>query len=182
MNNEELKHHADSLMAACGLADLLAFYPRWFVGGSYGYDLMVWRDLDFYVLDLKHDLRACFDVALALSERLPAWKARFTNNMGREPNGYYWGLKTGDERDGAWKLDLWFLDEDGFDAHRRYAAMMNERLTAETRKTIREIKEFSWRRAEYRDTVTSDHIYRAVLDSGVREVNEFEEWLASRPG
>jgi hypothetical protein len=178
MDNEELKREADGLMTACRLADLLASYPQWFVGGSYSYDLMVWRDLDVYVLDLTHDLKVCFEVALALTERLPAWKSRFTNNLGREPNGYYWGLKTGDERAGAWKLDVWFLDRAGFDAHRRYAAAMNERLTAETRAAICAIKESYWRRAEYRDTVTSEHIYRAVLDGGVRGVDEFEKWLA----
>ena len=178
MDNKKLKHEADGLMVACHLADLLAPYPRWFVGGSYSYDLMVWRDLDVYVLDLTHDLKVCFDVALALTDRLPAWKSRFTNNLGLEPNGYYWGLKTGNERAGAWKLDLWFLDQAGFDSHRNYTATMNERLTTETRAAICAIKESYWRNAEYRKTVTSDHIYRAVLDHGVRGVAEFEQWLA----
>jgi hypothetical protein len=183
MNNHQLKQEADRLMAECHLADLLASYPDWFVGGSYNYDLMVWRDLDIYVLDLTHDLKVCFEVGLMLTERLPAWKSRFTNNLGREPNGYYWGLKTGDERAGAWKLDVWFLDRAGFDAHRYYAAAMTERLTAETRAAIAAIKDSYWRRAEYRDTVTSEQIYRAVLDSGVRGVDEFEHWLAGRqPG
>lgn len=180
MDNAELKREADGLMAVCRLADVLASYPQWFVGGSYSYDLMVWRDLDVYVLNLTHNLKVCFEVALALTERLPVWKSRFTNNLGREPNGYYWGLKTGDERAGAWKFDVWFLDRAGFDAHRDYAAAMCERLTAETRAAITAIKESYWRRAEYRDTVTSDYIYRAVLDSGVRAVDEFEQWLAGR--
>jgi len=179
VDNEDLKQEADCLMSACGIADLLAFYPQWFVGGSYSYDLMVWRDLDVYILDPTHDLKMCFDVAFSLSERLPAWKSRFTNNIGCEPNGYYWGLKTGDEREGAWKLDLWFLDQEGFDEHQRYTSMMNARLTPETRTSIHGIKESYWRRLEYRDTVTSDHIYRAVLDGGVTRVDEFEEWLSA---
>src|ERR1041384_1258545 len=177
MVNKELKQQADSLIEACRLVDLLAPYPQWFVGGSYSYDLMVWRDLDIYVLDLTHDLKTCFEIALQLTERLPAWKSRFTNNPGLDPNGYYWGLKTGDERAGAWKLDLWFVDQAGFDEHRNYTTAMNERLTAETRMVICAIKESYWQHAEYRKTVTSDHIYRAVLDGGVRSVDEFQQWL-----
>ena len=180
MNNNELKHEADDLIAACGLAELLAPYPQWFVGGSYSYDLMVWRDLDVYVLDPTHDLKLCFEIALKLTERLPAWKSRFTNNLGSDPNGYYWGLKTGDERAGAWKLDLWFQDQLGFDAHRDYTASMNKRLTAQTRKAICAIKEAYWQRDEYRKTITSDHIYRAVLDDCVRTADEFEHWLAQQ--
>ena len=178
MDNKQLKQEADDLMSACGLADLLATYPQWFVGGSYSYDLMVWRDLDVYVLDLTHNLKLCFEIALALTERLPAWKSRFTNNLGQDPSGYYWGLKTGDERAGAWKLDLWFLDQAGFDAHRDYTTAMNKRLTTETRSAICAIKESYWQQAEYRNTVTSDHIYRAVLESNVRGVEEFKQWLA----
>ena len=52
MNNAELKKEADMLILDCGLAELLAGYPGWFAGGSYSYDLMCWRDLDIFVLDL----------------------------------------------------------------------------------------------------------------------------------
>jgi hypothetical protein len=58
--------------------------------------------------------------------------------------------------------------------------MMNARLTAETRAAISAIKESYWRRAEYRDTVTSEDIYRAVLDDEVCEVTDFVLWLAAQ--
>ena len=51
MNNDELKSEADSLILRCMLPELLAGYPDWFIGGSYSYDLMCWRDLDVYILD-----------------------------------------------------------------------------------------------------------------------------------
>lgn len=34
MANKELKAEADHLMQKCRLGELLAAYPRWFVGGS----------------------------------------------------------------------------------------------------------------------------------------------------
>ena len=178
MNNEQLTAEANSLIQKCGLPDLLAAYPKWFIGGSYKYGLMCWRDLDVYVFDPKQDLRKCFDVGYEVTQRLSAKKSRFTNNVGSEPNGFYWGIKLGDERQGAWKIDLWFLDERGFVNHKKYCTDLIARLTPETRSAILEIKEAYWQRREYRDTITSDMIYRAVLNKGVRTVSEFQSLLA----
>jgi hypothetical protein len=177
MDNAILKAEADLLIRGCGLPELLAAYPRWMIGGSYSYDLMCWRDLDIYILDPEHDLRRCFELGYQLSSRLAAWKSRFTNNLGGEPRGFYWGIKLGDVRQGAWKLDVWFLDLAGYEQHAAYSSGMCERLTAEQRASILEIKEAYWRRPSYRDTVTSDLIYRAVLDQGVRGVGDFERFI-----
>ncbi|HEX8891593.1 MAG TPA: hypothetical protein VF779_20760 [Pyrinomonadaceae bacterium] len=177
MNNEDLKSEADQLVLECGLPELLATYEGWFIGGSYSYDLMCWRDLDVYILDAQHDLKHCFEIGYELTHRLNARKSRFTNNVGSKPNGLYWGIKLGDERQGAWKLDVWFLDSQSYDEHAAYSTSMRERLTPENRATILLIKESYWQRREYRDTITSDMIYRAVLDKGVRSVSDFARVL-----
>lgn len=165
-------------MQECGLPELLAAYPRWFAGGSYNYELMCWRDLDLYVLDPHHDLKKCFEIGYELTQRLAAKKSRFTNNLGADPNGFYWGIKVGDERQGAWKIDLWFLDAAGYEQHLKYCNNLRVRLTPQTRTAILRIKEAYWRRREYRDTITSDLIYRAVLDHDVRTVLDFENFLS----
>ena len=51
-----------------------------------------------YILDPKHNLKRRFEIGYELTERLAAKKARFTNNVGSAPNGFYWGIKLGDER------------------------------------------------------------------------------------
>jgi hypothetical protein len=177
MDNKELKAEADQLMQECHLPELLAVYARWFIGGSYSYDLMCWRDLDVYVLDSQHDLKRCFEVGYELTQRLAAKKSFFTNNVGGEPNGLYWGIRLGDTRQGAWKLDVWFLDSDSYEEHANYSTNLIGRLTTEERLAILEIKESYWRRPEYRNTITSDLIYRTVLDNGVRTVDNFELFL-----
>lgn len=95
MENAELKAEADLLILACRLPELLAVYPSWFIGGSYSYDLMCWRDLDVYVLDPMHDLKQCFEVGYELTLRLTAKKSFFTNNVAGEPSGLYWGIRLG---------------------------------------------------------------------------------------
>jgi hypothetical protein len=176
--NKELKTEADSLIQTCRLPELLAFYASWLIGGSYSYDLMCWRDLDIYVLDPQHDLKRCFEIGYELTDRLAAKKSRFTNNIGGEPNGLYWGIKLGDVRKDAWKLDIWFLDTESYDQHANYSARMRAQLTTENRSAILRIKEAYWRRTEYRDIVTGDLIYRAVFDNGARTVDDFELFLA----
>ena len=177
MTNDQLKTEADRIVQKAGLPELFSAYARWFIGGSYSYDLMCWRDLDLYVLDPEHDLKRCFDIGYEVTKRLAAKKARFTNNCGGEPNGLYWGIKLGDERQGAWKLDLWFLDAASYEQHENYSARMRKRLTPETRQAILEIKAAYWQRREYRDTITGDLIYRAVLDHGVQSLADFESFL-----
>jgi hypothetical protein len=177
MDNEQLRNEADLLVKKSSLPELLAHYPGWFIGGSYNYGLMCWRDLDVYVLDPQHDLKKCFEIGYEVTRRLFAKKSRFTNNIGADPNGLYWGIKLGDERQGAWKLDLWFLDEAGYEKHSKYCDSLRLRLTPETRSAILEIKEAYWRIREYRHTITSDSIYRAVLDHDVRTVHEFARLL-----
>jgi hypothetical protein len=180
MDNAKLKTEADLVVLTCRLPQLLAGYSRWFIGGSYSYDLMCWRDLDVYILDPEHDLKKSFDVAYEVTRRLAANKSRFTNNLGAEPDGLYWGIKLGDVLQGAWKLDLWFLDQSGFDEHAAYTARMNERLTADSRARILSIKAAYWQKPEFRDTITSDLIYRAVLDNNVVDVSGFERFLDAK--
>lgn len=177
MKNEDLKAEADSLMTRCEMGELLASYPEWFVGGSYYYDLMCWRDLDIYVLDPLADLKRCFKTGYELTKRLDAKKCRFTNNVGDSPNGLYWGLKLGDVLQGAWKLDVWFLDQNDYGRHVSYCANMVVEPLTKDRESIIAIKESYWKRPEYRDTVTSDMIYRAVLVHKISTVEEFEEYL-----
>lgn len=55
---------------------------------------------------------------------------------------------------------------------------MRERLTTENRSAILEIKGAYWRQPEYRDSITSDLIYRAVLNNDVRSVDDFELFLS----
>jgi len=170
------------LIGRCRMEELLAGYPEWFIGGSYSYDLMCRRDLDVYVLDPAADLKRCFELGYELTRRLAAKKSFFTNNVGGEPNGLYWGIRLGDVRQGAWKLDVWCLDREGYRQHAAYSADMRDKLTADFRAAILTIKEHYWRQPSYRDQVTSDMIYRAVIENGVRTISEFQAHMNGGAG
>jgi hypothetical protein len=180
MDNATLKSEADTLLARAELRAALPTEAVWFIGGSYAYDLMAWRDLDVYVLDPAADLPRSFAVAAHVTARLGALKARFTDSRGGQPDGLYWGIRLGDSRRGAWKLDLWFLRPASYEQHQHYAAAMRARLTPELSGTILALKARYWTRPEYRDTITSHDLYEAVLTHGARNEVEFEEYLRTR--
>ena len=181
--NATLQQEADTLLERVQMRQLLAAYESWFVGGSHSYDLMCWRDLDLYVLDPTYNLESCFTVAKEVTQRLAARKSRFTNNLGQfedGPSGLYWGIRLGDSPFGDWKLDIWFLAKNEYENHIDYAKQMRRRLNDESREAILSIKKSYWQRSEFRKSVTSDLIYRAVLDEGVRTPNEFESFVKRR--
>jgi hypothetical protein len=64
MDNAEVKTEADLLNRKACLSNLLASYPNRFVGSTYSYDLMFWRDLDIYVLILTMILGGALKLAM----------------------------------------------------------------------------------------------------------------------
>ncbi|HTF37001.1 MAG TPA: hypothetical protein VK651_01735, partial [Blastocatellia bacterium] len=96
------------------------------------------------------------------------------------PRGLYWGVYLGDERDGAWKIDVWITDADAFEATRVYGERIRKRLTDATRSTILQIKSECWRHPQYRRTFASGDIYAAVLDYGVADIDGFWRFLHDR--
>lgn len=158
------------------LSDLLDKYGEVFVGGSYFYDLMVWRDLDIYMKAPTITIHEFFQLGAEITERSAAVKSYFTNNRGQNPNGLYWGIRLGDTRAGAWKLDIWAVDEPDYQRHVDYAQTIRQRLTSETRALILQIKDAYWQSAAYRNQITSHVIYEAVLDQKVKSLEEFQQY------
>jgi hypothetical protein len=98
------------------------------------------------------------------------------------PRGLYWGVYLGDERNGAWKIDIWQTNHRGFDAVREFGEALAARLNDANRAVILEIKAACWRHPEYRRGFTSGDVYAAVLDRGVRDVPGFWEDLRQTKG
>ncbi|XVQ15039.1 hypothetical protein ACQP1W_21660 [Spirillospora sp. CA-255316] len=177
----DVRIEAEELLHERGLLALAGEVGETFVGGSYHSDLMTWRDLDIYIRAPELSVAAYFAFAGRVARLVDARKASFRDNRsGADPDlpaGLYFGVKQGDPRHGAWKLDLWALDGDSFDRTRARARAFAARLTAETRAAILRVKGAYWADPRYRDTITSTMIYDAVLRAGVKTPEQFEAWL-----
>ncbi|HEY7274269.1 MAG TPA: hypothetical protein VH502_16170 [Actinoplanes sp.] len=171
----DLQAEAGSVLAA--LTPLGPLSPT----GSFVSGLMVWKELD--VMRRTHPGFSPPDVLELLhgAVDLPGLTGfHYADERGpRSPTGerrderYHVGLTLRD-----WRIDLslWLYDDH---AHvTAFHESLRERLTADQRLTILEIKDVWHRRPESPDEVSGFEIYTAVLEHGVRTPSEFGAWWA----
>jgi hypothetical protein len=184
--DEELRSEADRLLAS-GLRRILDDCGEVHVVGSYDLHLMAGRDLDIHIVQCALDSRAFFDVGRRIADLLKPHRMHYRDETlvatPGLPRGLYWGVYLGDERDSAWKLDIWITEPGAFEETRAYGERIKRQLSGTTRPPILRIKAACWRHPEYRRRFTSGDIYSAVLDHGVVDVEGFWRYLEERnPG
>jgi hypothetical protein len=178
-----LRAEADQLLGG-GLYDTLASYGTVHVVGSYALELMVWRDLDIHLVPEELDREAFFELGGRIAEILTPHRMQFRDERDVRtdglPAGFYWGVYLGDERAGAWKLDLWATDERGLNRVQTYCHSIRQRLSPQARDRILKIKGECWQQPGYRKRFGSADVYEAVLEHGVEDVAGFQHFLGER--
>jgi hypothetical protein len=166
---EALRHEATTILHEGGLLAALARYGEPRPSGSYDLDLMVWRDLDVYVVTPDLPLSRFFSLGGEIAELLRPHRMRFRDERiagtpGLPRLGLYWGVYFG-----QWKLDVWAVAPEEFERLDRYLESVRSRLNTDSRKTILRLKEAFFSHAEYRQSFSAKDIYDAVLDRGVTD-------------
>jgi hypothetical protein len=181
--DEQLRTEADQLLGS-GLRTILNDYGEVQVIGSYALHLMVWRDLDIHLVQPAIDKKKFFELGGRIADLLGPHRMHYRDEtiVATEglPRGLYWGVYLGDERDGAWKIDIWITDRNGFEPTRVYGERIRERLSDATRSIIFQVKSECWRHPKYRREFSSGDIYSAVLDHGVVDIDGFWRYLRDR--
>jgi hypothetical protein len=182
-SDEALHAEADHLLAT-GLREILTEYGEINIVGSYALRLMAWRDLDIHLVREHIERKSFFELGGRIANLLNPHRMHYRDQtiISTEglPAGLYWGVYLGDERDGAWKIDIWMTDSNDFRATRECTERINRRLSVANRRTIIDIKTACWRHPQYRKGFSSVDIYDAVLDHGVNSIDEFWNFLRSR--
>jgi hypothetical protein len=178
--DETLRAEADQMLAESGLGAIITaagYRPV----GSYAMHTMTWRDLDFERCQ-EPDWAAHWELGARLAAT--GWPFR-TNciDMYRMATfydwGLYWGIRAARPGDDGpdrvvWKLDLWTARAHEFITapRQRWEGLMAEAARAD----ILAIKEALCLTPEYRRGIKSIHIYEAVLERGIRTLEEFHAW------
>lgn len=183
--DETLRREADEVLAASGIGSILndaGFIPV----GSYSMRTMVWRDLDFE-LQAEPDWDVFWETCSALART--GWCTRlqcinvYRENWGQ--HGLYCGLliaspdateRAGKGQPDFWQLDAWTLRPVEAEPFSRRRSLWEGRLDDISRSRILAIKEAARRQPEYGKTLLSVHIYQAVLEEGLRDVDSFFAW------
>ncbi len=186
--DESLRAEGRRVLDASGLGALIdehGFIPV----GSQAMHTMTWRDLDSERVQDPPDWEEHCE--LTRRAAMTGWCVRLhcVNNYREHPDegGFYLGLRAADPACTApapkghpdvWKLDLWTARAHEFitGPRERWDALMTE----EKRAAILATKEAVCHRPEYRDTMRSVHIYEAVLEREIEDLDGFMAWWADK--
>lgn len=178
--DEELRSEADRLLDS-GLRPILDSYGTVHVIGSYALRLMVWRDLDIHIVRNDLDKPRFFELGGQIASLLNPPKMHFRDETITAteglPKGLYWGIYLGDERAGAWKIDIWAEQPAGFERTRSYGERISGLLSESMRSLILQIKAACWQHPQYRREFSSSDIYKAVLEHGIVDIDGFRKYL-----
>jgi hypothetical protein len=178
-----LRAEADTILEQSGIGKIIreaGFKPV----GSYTMHTMTWRDLDFERIDNRPGWQQHWELGAKLAHTGWAWRLRCLDAY-REPSGtdkgLYLGIWVNSPAGGdTWKLDLWTARLEEFESAAPNRSLWESKLTEDTRYHILEIKEAVCMLPEYRQSLLSVHIYEAVLEHGIRGIDEFWTWWKKR--
>ena len=85
-----------------------------------------------------------------------------------------------DRAAGVWCLDLTLWLHDLHENVIAWHKALRDSITDEQRVAVLRIKDVWFRRPSYPDRIGGAEIYTAVIDDGVRTLEEFRNWLADR--
>ena len=182
---EELQAEAGAVGADLRLDEVLSAVGKPVRVGSAALGVMVRRDLDITVVCPALDAALWRDVAqigagLAVHARVR--QVQFRNDTGAwnidpgYPDGLYLGAGYRSARGTDWNLDIWFVDQPEGQPDLAHLKSLPARLTPGARIAILRIKHALADSQETGRRVPSYHVYQAVLDDGVRTLEEFTEW------
>lgn len=178
--NNQLHQEADDLLYGKGLHAILEQYGKPHYTGSYELQLMTWRDLDIYLetnITTERFFRLGSEIAALLSPVKMSFRNELLGKTAGLPEGLYWGIYLGNERQGAWKIDLWAMTERICAYRLAYGTELKQKLTLTNSEAIMKIKEQCWQDPSYRKKYSSSDIYDAVLNHSITDIDSFRTYL-----
>lgn len=192
----DMKRLADAMLAEYGIIPALAQFGETYLHGGYEMDLMVWPEVDVYLLFTGFRSDQVYPVIQRLHECCPPSSVLVLNQVEHERRYGPGGCVIVDYRlvhaGLSWKLDLCMADKVSFAWVRDYNAALRQKMTPAQHAMIRNIKTVAvqsphYRRANWefikRDRFFySGDIYHAVLEHGVIDFDGFATHLERTRG
>ncbi|GCE24385.1 hypothetical protein [Dictyobacter kobayashii] len=152
--------------------------------GSTTLGLMVWRDIDLQVSSPGLSAERAFTIMQPLLSHPYIKQVRYLHQSehfkveGLDERHFFMLFYQFHEPV-EWKLDISFWLGEGIHPEPLHEAI-EQQLTHETRLLILRIKDVWYQLPAYRNTVASTDIYDAVLQHGVRTLDDFDQYLSQR--
>lgn len=178
--SDQLKREADALIYDAGFLALLEKYGQVELVGSYASNLMTWRDIDLqFPLEDAEDKHTVFSLAKDIAVNFAVKRVVFNHHRLREEIPFDYGLYLGTHlifQDESWKIDMWCVGPEDYEHTMIEHRAQIEALKSIDRKALLTLKLALMERGDYRNTVWSVDVYRAILEGNVRTNEQFDEW------
>jgi hypothetical protein len=171
-----LQEEAAEVIRELGVEAMLGALGRVVPVGSFVTGLMVWRDLDFVVDARGLTTGGAFEAMHPLLSR--SRLARYEDDP--ELRRHYFVLRVPWRGDWEWKLDISLLVAGIPPELETFQDELRARLTDETRAAILMLKDAWYEQPTYPEIVGGVEIYDAVLNHGVRSLDQLDAYLVER--
>jgi hypothetical protein len=181
-----LQEQGRAMLARLDLEALVADVGPLLVTGSFVSGLMSWREVDVMVLAGRDfSPRDVMDLMARVVTRPGVTGLEYRDERGdrcvtdQVRDERYHVTLTVQDTD-RWQVDLTLWLHDLHGNVTRWHEDLRERITAEQRIAVLRVKDYWHRQPAYPDQVGGLDIYTAVMDDGVRTLEEFAAWLGRR--
>lgn len=179
-SSQLLKQEADNLLTNTGILKTLTKYGRVEATGSYLYNLMTWRDIDLCLTVDKLSAEKAFNIGAELASLEGIATMYFRNELVLEtegnPKAIFWCLEILFENE-LWKVDILIASEDVTSEVMKPGRELMEKLSDDHRGVIISLKSELCKDPGYRKDFRSVDIYNAVIDDGVKNLEQWNGWL-----
>ncbi len=169
-----LKEEALQVIEDLDIMDLLRSYGEAEIVGSVALDLIVKRDIDIHVLvSLQDPFGLAGEILPVLLDK--KWSRNIRVDKFTRENAVKVALDAYPGPTGPWDIDIWITNDitsTAFEATQK----LQEELTSVQRESILQIKEYYHSLGVLRNGLSS-RIYDAVVNNGVRTVQDFKNYL-----
>ena len=174
MNNTDRKTAADRLLYELGLFDKLAEIGKPYIIGSYRMDMMVWNDLDIDIENEAMSLEKIYELSTFIINTFhPVWYEAKEEVNADGKKVWFHGFETMITGE-LWNVDLWFFDKETIAEAENYCDNIADNTSQAQKDTIVSIKSELIERGLYSfEQYKSVDVYKAVMESNVRNVDEF---------
>lgn len=172
-----LQRQAEKILSDLGLISFLSKFGKPTIVGSYALSLMSWPDIDIVVVspmkiqDYLETVTYLFPKQNIYSLSLQDFRKSIYLDR---PQGLYCGISYLVKPKTFWKIDIWFMPEA---KALNLVNSVKSRLTNENRLTILKIKNEMREKTKHGKEVSGMDVYKAVLDNGVKDLEEFRKYL-----
>jgi hypothetical protein len=167
---------AEHILADLALLERWDAYGRAVVVGAVAYDLVVSPDIDLEIYCPELRIEHGFVILTACALHPCVTHARFANHLRDRDRALFWQLRYRHEDGCVWTVDMWSASADyALPRAENLVEPLRAALCQETRAAILRLKEHRTRDPALE--CPSIDLYRAVLDDGVRNVEQLRRWL-----